>query len=99
MQIGSMCTVKNHFQTCMQAVPLPLCALDESFHAALPSTVSAPILDSKPGQEAAALSARHLNTTVSAKFLKSHTHLILRNFTQMLSKENVAHFFKKKFCV
>lgn len=34
------------------AVPLPLAALDESFHPVLPSTVSAPILDSKPGQAA-----------------------------------------------
>lgn len=34
------------------AVPLLLVALDESVHPVLPSTVSAPILDSKPGQAA-----------------------------------------------
>lgn len=42
------------FSTCNHAVPLPLGALDESFHPLLPSTVSAPILDSKtrPGSRA-----------------------------------------------
>lgn len=34
------------------AVPLLLVALDESVHPVLPSTVYAPILDSKPGQAA-----------------------------------------------
>lgn len=48
------------------SVPLLLFALDESFQLALPSTVSAPILDSETRPGSSAQGRAH---TVSAKFL------------------------------
>lgn len=54
-------------------VPLLLIALDESFHPLLPSTVSAPILDPKPGQ------AAELSLSPDAFFIKSLKHLTSLN--------------------
>lgn len=58
-------------------VPLLLIALDESFHPVLPSTVSAPILDLKPGQ------AAELSLSLDAFFIKSLQHLTSLNQCQI----------------
>lgn len=61
------------------AVPVLLSALDESFHCVLPSTVSAPILDSKPGQ-AAELRAELISVLALAlKFFCAFKNLSFHN--------------------
>ena len=68
---------ESHFQTFKQAVvPLLLSALDESFHPVVPSTVSAPILDSKAGQ-AAELGAELSQQLDSSQFLLFLPSLLL----------------------